>query len=791
MAPAGHYASHRPGPKTTLKRRSRKAAASLAALRRWKEASSPMQPPSASSASQAPTVKKISGTRIIDMEKLSADIARVSHHSSICTGVCHVVEEVRREGLVSVFLIECDKCREKFRCESSNKVNGSSSKKKRYVVNLGAVWGQMVTGGGPSKLNEIAATLDMPGMHRKTFVSIEKQIGQAWETLLAEEMTKAGEEERQLAIQKKESFEGVPAITVTVDAGWSKRSHKHSYNAKSGVAVIIGNATKKLLFLAVRNKYCAICAVAENKGVSPKEHKCYRNWGGSSCGMESDMIVEGFRAAETMHKVRYMKMVGDGDSSVHANIQTNVLGWGVHVAKIECANHSVKCYRNRLEKIVQDFPQYKGKGKLTGTAIKRLTNGARCAIKINSKDGNVDQLRKDLRNCPNHVFNDHSNCSTYFCKVAAARAPNSAETQSVSPAVQPQSYSSVSTPQSPTAQTPPQSSSAQTPPQSSSAQTPPQLSSAQTPPQLSSAQTPPQLSSAQTPPQPSSAQTPPQLSSPHTPPQSCSAQTPPQSSSVHTQSAQTTPQSSSVQTSPHSSFAQTPPWSSFAQTPAQLSGALTPPQSYSTCSLLTLPPFPSPSPSPNSHSSNSARSTQLDSPASPQSLPLDSPSHSATSDPDSLSDMIDRIIDDEEELYSAEEEARDGDSTADVIHLSDDLYFRIQRAGDRLVSNAVSLISNSTSNLAECFMGIRCKFDGGKVFNRIQRGSFQNRCYGAGLRFQLGPQWTSQAWKHVTGEDPGESTSAHYEARDVAHNKAMKRKGTTEYKEKRKKKRYL
>ena len=66
---------------------------------------------------------------------------------------------------------------------------------------------------GPSNLNEIAATLDMPGMHRKTFVSIEKQIGQAWETLLAEEMTKAGEEERQLAIQKKESFEGVPAIT--------------------------------------------------------------------------------------------------------------------------------------------------------------------------------------------------------------------------------------------------------------------------------------------------------------------------------------------------------------------------------------------------------------------------------------------------------------------------------------------------------------------------------------------------------------------------------------------------
>ena len=30
-----------------------------------------------------------------------------------------------------------------------------------------------------------------------------------------------------------------PAITVVVDGGWSKRSHKHYYNAKSGVGVIL------------------------------------------------------------------------------------------------------------------------------------------------------------------------------------------------------------------------------------------------------------------------------------------------------------------------------------------------------------------------------------------------------------------------------------------------------------------------------------------------------------------------------------------------------------------------
>ena len=46
---------------------------------------------------------------------------------------------------------------------------------------------------------------------------------------------------------------GVPSITVIVDVGWSKRAHKHSYNAKSGVRIIIGQLTGKLLHLGVIN----------------------------------------------------------------------------------------------------------------------------------------------------------------------------------------------------------------------------------------------------------------------------------------------------------------------------------------------------------------------------------------------------------------------------------------------------------------------------------------------------------------------------------------------------------
>ena len=137
----------------------------------------------------------------MNLQNLSTDIAKISQHSSECTGVCQMIEEIRREGLASVFLVQCDKCSKKFHMVSSQKVH------RRYAVNIGAVWGHMSTGGGPSSLNETAAALDVPGMPKKTFASTEEYIGRAWEQMLGEEITKAGKEERELALKRNDFFE--------------------------------------------------------------------------------------------------------------------------------------------------------------------------------------------------------------------------------------------------------------------------------------------------------------------------------------------------------------------------------------------------------------------------------------------------------------------------------------------------------------------------------------------------------------------------------------------------------
>ena len=64
--------SHRPGPKSARKRRGHRAKASLAALKRWNKNPAPV----------GSAKKRTVGSRIINLENLSENIAKVSEHSA-------------------------------------------------------------------------------------------------------------------------------------------------------------------------------------------------------------------------------------------------------------------------------------------------------------------------------------------------------------------------------------------------------------------------------------------------------------------------------------------------------------------------------------------------------------------------------------------------------------------------------------------------------------------------------------------------------------------------------------
>ena len=164
---------------------------------------------------------------------------------------------------------------------------------------------------------------NIPVMTQRTFVHTEQMIEKWWWKLLEESMISAGKEEKQIAINKGQYHNNVLAITVIVDGGWSKRTHKHSYNGLSCVGVIFGKETQKLLYIGVRNKFCPVCAKD-----ATKNHECYKNWSGSSSSMESDIILEGFHKPEQQHGLCYINFIGDGDTSVHTTLISGVSGWG-------------------------------------------------------------------------------------------------------------------------------------------------------------------------------------------------------------------------------------------------------------------------------------------------------------------------------------------------------------------------------------------------------------------------------------------------------------------------------
>ena len=146
----------------------------------------------------------------------------------------------------------------------------------------------MTVGGGFNSLQESLSVLGIPTMTKQSFIDTESAVGKWWWTVLQQSMLAAGKVEKQIAIKQRHYHDSIPAITVIIDAEWCKQTHKHSYSALSGVGVIFGKETRKLLYIGVQNKFSSVCEKGSNK-----EHECFKNWDGSSSLMEPDINTGG------------------------------------------------------------------------------------------------------------------------------------------------------------------------------------------------------------------------------------------------------------------------------------------------------------------------------------------------------------------------------------------------------------------------------------------------------------------------------------------------------------------
>ena len=158
--------------------------------------------------------------------RLKQYIYCLTEHAASCGVPISFLGESSRHGLATVFVSQCSKCHSIFRCDTSSMVTHND--KSHYTTNVQAVLGQVATGGGAEHLEEQLACLQIPSVTKATFIQLERHLGTVFEQIVSDNLLAAGKEERDLAIANDEYHCGVPAITVVVDGGWSKRSHKHS-----------------------------------------------------------------------------------------------------------------------------------------------------------------------------------------------------------------------------------------------------------------------------------------------------------------------------------------------------------------------------------------------------------------------------------------------------------------------------------------------------------------------------------------------------------------------------------
>ncbi|KAF2889994.1 hypothetical protein ILUMI_16179, partial [Ignelater luminosus] len=288
-------------------------------------------------------------------------------------GKIKFIKEHRR-GVTSKLLFGCDTCCKILHVQTQPENTVETS-------NEALVWGSLNIGIGFSQLQELLSVLNTPTMAKKTYNRYEINVWKKWKNELCQQMKKAAEEERKLAIAEGSIENGVPYITVVVDGGWAKRSYGHGYSSMSGVACIIGEKTKKLLFI------------------------------GPPTAMEQEIIVEGFNRSEQDYGIRYKYVIGDGDSSVYAQTIKKV-SYGRFVQTLECANHVTRAFTSNLHKITTKTNYTVETRRILRSRISRFTVNVRTAI---TRCNNVQILMQDLRNLPYHIFGSHDSCRDVVC----------------------------------------------------------------------------------------------------------------------------------------------------------------------------------------------------------------------------------------------------------------------------------------------------------------------------------------------------------------------------------------
>lgn len=373
---------------------------------------------------------EMEGCRIVDITYYEEQMAGMmnNHGSPTECNFSHMrLINEKRNGVGFIRTFKCAMCNIEQQL-FSHRYMKSTKESKGMNPNMAAVIATILAGVGQIVLDRILSSLSIPVMSCATYAKYRSIVVENLYKVAVEDMKRAAEKAANVARQKGDvAPDGVPLVPVICDGAWCRRTYGKAYNSLGGCGVIIAADTGEVLFIAVKNKFCVICAKADNKNKEPKKHKCFKNWPAdkSSASMESAAIVEGFLRSEELYGIRYHKIIADGDSSVYRSVLEANPYENLVVEKIECKNHLLRNFCSNIQTEClssssgnRDICAMK---KYVSSKLPQLRRGVLKAIEHRSKEGMSHEsaalLAKDIINAPSHVFGEHLRCKeiNYFC----------------------------------------------------------------------------------------------------------------------------------------------------------------------------------------------------------------------------------------------------------------------------------------------------------------------------------------------------------------------------------------
>ena len=317
------------------------------------------------------------GYRFINFIPVFAAISNV-----VVCKVCHsnvTFTETSKRGLGFKLVISCDNCEKK-------EIPNSSYVKNAYEINRRIILAMRLLGVGLRGLMKFCAFMELPRpIFQSCYDRVIKNICSATEVVSKNSMMKAVEEEKIISAENGEEN----GITISGDGSWRKRGFTSLY----GLVSVIGWYSGKVVDAVVKSKYCKSCQYWKNKEETEEyaewlenhANECQANHEGSAGKMEVDAVVEMFQRSETLHNVKYVNYIGDGDSKTFKGITDAKPYKDFIVNKKECIDHVQKRMGTRLRNLKKSNKGLGGKGKLTGKLIDELSRYYGLAIRRNSE----------------------------------------------------------------------------------------------------------------------------------------------------------------------------------------------------------------------------------------------------------------------------------------------------------------------------------------------------------------------------------------------------------------------